>query len=120
MENVIPATATEGISQSDHRGFLQHFGDATRRAYARGHYAVSAARGAWRFCAQSERVDDEYHLVRGIEYLRRDLEDRADLPLNDPPLGEGLTVLPLWLARCWRGPIDVPLYGHPSAARMRF
>jgi hypothetical protein len=52
--------------------------------------------------SQSERVDDEYHIQRGVAFLNRQLTKTDKLPLNDPPTGEGLTVLPLWLMHVWR------------------
>jgi 4-amino-4-deoxy-L-arabinose transferase-like glycosyltransferase len=46
--------------------------------------------------AHSETIDDDYHLVRGLEFLRRDpgLIHRG---LNDPPLGAALAAVPLWV-----------------------
>jgi hypothetical protein len=46
--------------------------------------------------AQNESSDDDYHLVRGLEFLRRD-PGLAHRELNDPPLGEGIAALPLWV-----------------------
>jgi hypothetical protein len=51
--------------------------------------------------SQSERVDDEYHIQRGVMFLNRQMADTDQFPLNDPPLGEGLTVLPLWMMHTW-------------------
>ena len=46
--------------------------------------------------AHNETIDDDYHLVRGLAFLRRDpgLIHRG---LNDPPLGAALAAIPLWL-----------------------
>src|SRR5437016_4254128 len=68
--------------------------------------------------AQSERVDDEYHLIRGIQYLKRHLNNEVKLPLNDPPFGEGLTALPLWFARCWPkgAKVESGLWGYRLSA----
>src|SRR5690349_20848413 len=49
---------------------------------------------------QSERVDDQYHIVRGIKYLTRTLTGRGALALNDPPLGEGISAIPNLLTGC--------------------
>src|SRR3954470_19605639 len=46
--------------------------------------------------AHSESSDDDYHLVRGLEFLHRD-PGLVHRELNDPPLGEALAALPLWL-----------------------
>jgi hypothetical protein len=46
--------------------------------------------------AHSESSDDEYHLVRGLEFLQRD-PGLVDRELNDPPLGQALAALPLWI-----------------------
>jgi hypothetical protein len=45
----------------------------------------------------NESSDDDYHLVRGLEFLKRD-PGLVHRELNDPPLGEALAALPLWLA----------------------
>lgn len=42
--------------------------------------------------AHSECYDDEYHLFRGARFLEKNL---AGLAQSDPPLGEGLSALPL-------------------------
>ena len=67
--------------------------------------------------SQSERVDDEYHLIRGIMYLKRHLEGNVNLPLNDPPLGEGLA-LPIWMGGYWpKGTsVTTALYNFPNCA----
>jgi hypothetical protein len=46
--------------------------------------------------AHSETSDDDYHLVRGLEFLHRD-PGLVHRELNDPPLGEAIAALPLWL-----------------------
>jgi len=46
--------------------------------------------------AQSETSDDDYHLIRGLEFLHRDA-GLVHRQLNDPPLGEALAALPLWV-----------------------
>lgn len=46
--------------------------------------------------AHSETSDDDYHLVRGLEFLHRD-PGLVHRELNDPPLGEALGALPLWV-----------------------
>src|SRR5690349_18327956 len=55
---------------------------------------------------QSERTDDEYHILRGAQFLADGFTHTKNIILNDPPVGEAITVLPLWLAKCWpsRGP----------------
>lgn len=69
--------------------------------------------------SHSESFDDEYHMTRGLAFLARDLA-RADADLrtkvNDPPLGEGIVALPLWVDNLARGrdlsdfrPLDHPL-----------
>ncbi len=59
----------------------------------------------------SEGFDDEYHLVRGVAFLERGIGERS---LNDPPLGEGLSALPLWLTGSVPSDpaIDAGIYGH--------
>ena len=81
--------------------------------------AVLFPRSALIVHSQSERVDDEYHLRRGVQYLKRNLAGNAELPLNDPPLGEGWTALPLWIAGCWpkgKGTFETALYGYRFSA----
>ena len=46
--------------------------------------------------SQSESSDDDYHLVRGLEFLHRDT-GLVNRELNDPPLGQALAALPLRL-----------------------
>jgi hypothetical protein len=58
--------------------------------------------------AHSECYDDEYHLFRGARFLQKNL---AGLAQSDPPLGEGLSALPLALTNSrpgWSG----GLYDH--------
>src|SRR5947208_689935 len=50
--------------------------------------------------AHTESVDDEYHRARGLAFLERNLGVADIAPrtlVNDPPLGEGLVALPLWV-----------------------
>jgi hypothetical protein len=54
--------------------------------------------------AQSEGFDDEYHLSRGLDFWHRDLQDDR---LNDPPLGEAISAIPLLVTGC-----HVPDDGH--------
>jgi len=46
--------------------------------------------------AHSESADDEFHLLRGLEFLHRD-HGLVHRELNDPPLGEALGAIPLWV-----------------------
>jgi 4-amino-4-deoxy-L-arabinose transferase-like glycosyltransferase len=46
--------------------------------------------------AHQESSDDDYHLVRGLEFLRGD-PGLVHRELNDPPLGQAIGALPLWL-----------------------
>jgi hypothetical protein len=48
--------------------------------------------------AHSASWDDQYHLVRGLAFLRG--EKNLNLLYNDPPLGEALLALPLWVTHC--------------------
>src|SRR5439155_2565649 len=50
--------------------------------------------------AQSERIDDEFHLIRGVAFCQRQLAGEARLPLNDPPLGEAIGAIPNLLTGC--------------------
>jgi len=43
----------------------------------------------------AEASDDDYRLVRGLEFLHRD-GGLVNRELNDPPLGEAIEALPLW------------------------
>jgi len=45
--------------------------------------------------AHSEYWDDQYHLLRGLAMLDR---TSAGLTFNDPPMGEWLEAIPLWIA----------------------
>src|SRR5215211_7912371 len=54
--------------------------------------------------ASSEGFDDEYHLSRGMAYWYGTLSGAR---LNDPPLGEAISALPLVLLRC-----PIPDDGH--------
>jgi hypothetical protein len=68
--------------------------------------------------AHSDTVDDEYHLTRGIRYWMGILPGTH---LNDPPLGEALGALPLYLAGVRVDPSDgdpSALYGQPRSAEM--
>ncbi|HEX8524040.1 MAG TPA: phospholipid carrier-dependent glycosyltransferase [Tepidisphaeraceae bacterium] len=102
-------------------------GAQRRFAWADSHFwlamllvtAVVFPRSAMISWSQSERVDDEYHLRRGIHYLKRHFDGEVtNLPLNDPPLGEGLSALPLAFLGCWpRGlKIDSGLWGYRVSA----
>ncbi len=46
--------------------------------------------------SHSETSDDDYHLVRGLEFLQRD-PGLVHRELNDPPLGQAIAALPLWI-----------------------
>jgi hypothetical protein len=46
--------------------------------------------------AHNESSDDDYHLVRGLEFLHRD-RGLVHRELNDPPLGQALGALPLFI-----------------------
>jgi hypothetical protein len=52
--------------------------------------------------AHSAYWDDQYHLVRGLAFLRG--EQNLGLTYNDPPLGEALLALPMWIAGCRPNP----------------
>lgn len=56
---------------------------------------VLVPRSAYIASVHSECIDDEYHLVRGVRFLRGEL---GRSPLNDPVLGSAIMALPLWLA----------------------
>jgi hypothetical protein len=66
--------------------------------------------------SQSERIDDEYHMQRGIAFLNHAID--PDLRLNDPPVGQAIEVLPLWLAHCWphQGQVQSALWGNRFSA----
>jgi hypothetical protein len=61
---------------------------------------VVLPRGYLISAAQSERIDDEYHLIRGIAFLKRQLPAQGSLELNDPPLGEAISAMPNMVAGC--------------------
>src|SRR3954470_20099485 len=67
------------------------------------------ARSALIESRHSETVDSEYHLNRGIAFLTGTVGKRI---LNDPPLGEALTALPMWAAGCLPSTSARGLYGH--------
>src|SRR4051794_17443300 len=46
--------------------------------------------------AHKESSDDDYHLVRGLEFLKGD-PGLIHRELNDPPLGQAIGALPLYL-----------------------
>jgi hypothetical protein len=46
--------------------------------------------------AHGETSDDDYHLVRGLEFLQRD-PGLVHRELNDPHLGQAIAALPLWI-----------------------
>ncbi len=50
----------------------------------------------------SESYDDEYHVRRGLAFLTGTIIQK-DLILNDPPLGEGLIALPIYLVNRFAG-----------------
>jgi hypothetical protein len=58
--------------------------------------AIVIPRAALIQLAHSPTSDDDYHLVRGLEFLQRD-KGLVHRELNDPPLGEAIAALPLWL-----------------------
>src|SRR5215207_10761452 len=58
--------------------------------------------------AHSTYWDDQYHLIRGLEFLRGGRDD-IELRYNDPPLGEALLALPMWVMG------GKPLAGEPEA-----
>lgn len=72
---------------------------------------VLVGRGAMIAANQSERYDDEYHLNRGLAFLRGDVGGRK---LNDPPLGEALGALPLLVTGSYNADpaIDMGIFGH--------
>src|SRR3954471_21149509 len=58
--------------------------------------AVTLPRALLIHNAHNETSDEDYHLVRGLEFLHRD-PGLIHRELNDPPLGQALTALPLAL-----------------------
>jgi hypothetical protein len=81
------------------KGFDRHFWLAVLVAGA-----IIVPRSVLVCRAQSEGFDDEYHLSRGLDFWYRALEPAR---LNDPPLGEGISALPLLVTGC-----SVPSDGH--------
>ncbi len=67
--------------------------------------------------SHSESCDDDYHLTRGLAFLTRGIA-RADLDLNDPPLGEGLIAVPMLITNRIEGrpATDDRLYDVPERA----
>src|SRR4051812_16484216 len=57
---------------------------------------VILPRAAFIAHAHNESSDDDYPPVRGVEFLQRD-SGLVHRELNDPPLGEAISALPLWL-----------------------
>ena len=67
--------------------------------------------------SHTESIDDAYHRTRGLAFLERKLGIADIAPrtlVNDPPLGEGIVALPLWVSNlaCGRDPSDPGLYTH--------
>jgi len=58
---------------------------------------VLIPRGMAIVTAHSPCVDDNYHLYRGLLFLRHEQALLHDAQLNDPPLGEGVLAVPAWL-----------------------
>lgn len=72
--------------------------------------------------AHSETIDEEYHLLRGVEFLKRD-PGLASRELDNPPAGAALSTLPLWLLGAdSHGSVEgTVLYGQrftPETARL--
>ena len=65
--------------------------------------------------AHGETSDDDYHLVRGLEFLQRD-PGLVHRELNDPHLGQALAALPLWIMGGATHGRDegTALYGQPA------
>lgn len=59
--------------------------------------------------AHSETVDSEYHLNRGLAFLTGTIGTRI---LNDPPLGEALSAIPMWITQCLPTETARGLYGY--------
>ena len=72
---------------------------------------VLLTRGAMIATHQSPRYDDEFHLDRGISFLRKDLGSRR---VNDPPFGGAVGALPLFVTGSYNASpsVDMGLYGH--------
>src|SRR5206468_5641740 len=47
--------------------------------------------------AHSDYWDDQWHLIRGLAFLRG---EKLNLQFNDPPLAEGLIALPMLVMGC--------------------
>ena len=58
--------------------------------------AVLLPRAIWVQWSHGPSSDDDYHLVRGLEFLKGD-RGLVHRELNDPPLGEALGAVPLWM-----------------------
>ncbi|HEX3448496.1 MAG TPA: hypothetical protein VHS97_09600 [Isosphaeraceae bacterium] len=67
--------------------------------------------------AHSESNDDAYHLRRGLIFLTRSLAG-SNLELNDPPLGEGIVAIPMFVTNLIEGRelADDKLYDVPQRA----
>ncbi len=53
--------------------------------------------------AHSDTLDEEYHLIRGLQFFDR--ATYGSSRLNDPPLGEALSALPLLIAQVKPDPV---------------
>src|SRR4051812_39956311 len=73
--------------------------------------AVIIPRAALISRAHSECTDDEYHLVRGIRFWTGSLRKT---PLNDPPLGEFISAIPL-IASGTNGDSPSVLHGQKNS-----
>lgn len=83
--------------------------------------AIVIPRSALIIRAHSDYYDDQYHLVRGMRFIADKLTKKP-IELNDPPLGEALTALPVW----WSGVRSISgdiIYGqtdvNPETLRLR-
>jgi hypothetical protein len=56
---------------------------------------VLVPRAIWVQWSHGPSSDDDYHLVRGLEFLQGD-RGLVHRELNDPPLGEAFGAVPLW------------------------
>jgi hypothetical protein len=67
--------------------------------------------------AHSETYDSGYHILRGLSYLTGTLSVKG-MPLNDPPLGEGLIAIPVFISnlREGRAADDDRFYDVPGRA----
>jgi hypothetical protein len=59
--------------------------------------AVLISRGILIAHDHGPTVDENYHLYRGLLFLRQDWPHIYDARWNDPPLGEALLAIPAWL-----------------------